>query len=121
MLLYDVNNTILKKFTRTEMSRTFVIDNTVALKSFDPDVRFDQVGMKMVIKPELMEADKEVAKNKHGCDCGRGAEGTQEALPRVGVVCKEEVYGEEGWEAPEEWIPFHFWATVDQGVSAQVG
>ena len=110
MLLYDVNNTILKKFTRTEMSRTFVIDNTVALKSFDPGVRFDQV-----------EADKEVAKNKLGCDCGRGAEGTQEALPRVGVVCKEEVYGEEGWEAPEEWIPFHFWATVDQGVSAQVG
>ena len=59
------NNALLKKLKiETEMSRTFVDDNTVALKSLDPGVRFDPERMKMVIKPELVEADKEVPDDK---------------------------------------------------------
>ena len=37
---------------------------TVALKGMDPGVRFDPVGMKIVIKLELVEADKEVPEDK---------------------------------------------------------
>ena len=59
------NNTLLKKLKiETEMSRTYVDDNTVALKGLDPGVRFDPAGFKVVIKPELVESDKEVAEDK---------------------------------------------------------
>ena len=69
------NNIVLKKLKiETEMSKTYVDDNTVALKSLDPGVRFDSVGMK-IVKPELIEQDKEVAE-----DNGRTPEDRQHCV-----------------------------------------
>ena len=58
------NNTLLKKLKiKTELSKTFVDDNMTALKALDPGVRFDEDKVKMVMIPELVESDLEVAED----------------------------------------------------------
>ena len=55
------NLSLLKKLkVETEMSRTYVDDNTVALKALDAGVRFDAEKIKMVVVQELVEKDKDI-------------------------------------------------------------
>ena len=42
------------------MSRTYVDDNTVAMKALDAGVRFDAEKIKMVVVQELVESDKDI-------------------------------------------------------------
>ena len=52
---------MLKKLkVETEISKTYIDDNTVAMKSVDAGVRFDAERMKMVVVPQFVESDKEI-------------------------------------------------------------
>ena len=63
------NNILLKKLKiKKEMSKTFVDDNLTALKALDPGVRYVPDQNKMVIIPELVESDKEIADDKRTMD-----------------------------------------------------
>ena len=56
---------MLKKLkVETEMSKTYIDDHTVAMKSFDAGVRFDAERMNMVVVPEFVESDKEIPEDK---------------------------------------------------------
>ena len=56
---------MLKKLkVETEMSKTYIDDNTVAMKSVDAGVRFDAERMNMVVVPEFVESDKEIPEDK---------------------------------------------------------
>ena len=56
---------MLKKLkVETEMSKTYIDDNTVAMKSVDAGVRFDTERMNMVVVPEFVESDKEIPEDK---------------------------------------------------------
>ena len=46
------------------MSKTYVDDKTVAMKSLDTGVRFDAERMKMIVVPEFVESDKEIQEEK---------------------------------------------------------
>ena len=53
---------MLKKLkVETEMSKTYIDDNTVAMKSVDVGVRFDAEMMNMA---EFVESDKEISEDK---------------------------------------------------------
>ena len=53
---------MLKKLkVETEMSKTYIDDNTVAMKSVDAGVRFDAERMNMA---EFVESDKEIPEDK---------------------------------------------------------
>ena len=53
---------MLKKLkVETEMSKTYIDDNTVAMKSVDAGVRFDAERMNMA---EFVESDKEISEDK---------------------------------------------------------
>ena len=62
MKRFDKKNlSLLKKLkVETEMSKTYVDDNTVALKALDAGVRFDAEKIKMVVVPDLVEGDLEI-------------------------------------------------------------
>ena len=66
MKRFDKKNlSLLKKLkVETEMSRTYVDDNTVAMKALDAGVRFDAEKIKMSVVEELVESDKEVPEDK---------------------------------------------------------
>ena len=56
---------MLKKLkVETEMSKTYIDDNTVAMISLDAGVRFDAERMNMVVVPEFVESDKEIPEDK---------------------------------------------------------
>ena len=56
---------MLKKLkVETEMSKTYIDDKTVAMKSLDAGVRFGAERMKMVVVPEFVESDKEIPEDK---------------------------------------------------------
>ena len=59
------NSSLLKKLeVETEMSKTYVDDNTVALKALDPGIRLDAEKIKMVVVTDLVESDLEIPEDK---------------------------------------------------------
>ena len=66
MKRFDKKNlSLLKKLkVETEMSKTYVDDNTVAMKALDLGVRFDAEKIKMVVVEELVESDKVIPEDK---------------------------------------------------------
>ena len=59
------NLSLLKKLKiETEMSKTYVDDNTVAMRALDAGVRFDAEKMKMVVVQEFVEKDKDIPEDK---------------------------------------------------------
>ena len=66
MKRFDKKNLILLKKLKveTEMSKTYVDDNTVAMKALDPGVRFDAEKVKMVVMPDLIQSDQEIPEDK---------------------------------------------------------
>ena len=46
------------------MSKTYVDDNTVALKALDPGIRLDAEKIKMVVVTDLVESDLEIPEDK---------------------------------------------------------
>ena len=46
------------------MSKTYVDDNTFAIRALDTGVRFDAEKMKMVVVQEFVESDKDIPEDK---------------------------------------------------------